>query len=142
MKKDTYFCVYRMYDENDRILYAGATGNLMRRIGEHRHDKRWFRNVRTIRVTPHPTLASARAAEAEILRMERPIHNVHHSGRGNKYTTVERIKEILRIRSSARLATALGVSRQAIYYWERVGGIPYWHDVTIEEAIQKYRHAP
>lgn len=67
--------VYRMYDSAGTLLYVGCTGHLPVRLDQHRQDKPWWAGVSTVEVEHFPNFAAARAAEAQAIRDERPVHN-------------------------------------------------------------------
>lgn len=70
-------CVYRAYDEFDRLLYVGMSTNLEGRIHKHRHQKPWWReSVVLITEEWFDTRAEALAAEAVAIKHEDPIYNV------------------------------------------------------------------
>ena len=47
--------VYRFYDDQDQLLYVGITHHPSVRWSQHRRDKVWWADVRTILVEPHPS---------------------------------------------------------------------------------------
>lgn len=70
-------CVYRAYDEFERLLYVGMSTNIVGRISKHRHQKPWWREpVVAITEEWFDTRAEALAAEAVAIRNEDPIYNV------------------------------------------------------------------
>lgn len=67
--------VYRMFNEDGRLLYVGLTGRLSHRLGNHA-EKRWFPQVATIELEWFPTKAAAALAEQHAIRNERPLLNI------------------------------------------------------------------
>lgn len=81
--------VYRLYDEDGRLIYIGATSNLPARIAEHARTKTWpgchpvltiGERMETWVATQYPTRAEAFAAERAAIRAEQPELNTWHKG--------------------------------------------------------------
>lgn len=66
--------LYRMYDEEGRLLYVGITGDPGQRFGDHAV-KRWFPLVATVKLEWHPHRAAAAVAEKRAISAERPRYN-------------------------------------------------------------------
>lgn len=78
-------CVYRMYDEADRLLYVGVSGDLPTRLNAHRSEKPWYTEVSRITLKHFPTRDGALDAETHAIAQEGPLYNrtgpeVRHSG--------------------------------------------------------------
>jgi len=70
--------VYRHFDENGRLLYVGISRAVSWRLMAHEKNSGWWRDVRTITVSPpYRSRAEALAAEAAIVA-ERPLFNQQH----------------------------------------------------------------
>lgn len=69
--------VYRLYDQQDRLLYVGVTGNLKTRMQGHRRDKKWWADVARTVSQCFDTREEAESAEAEAIVCEGPLHNRH-----------------------------------------------------------------
>lgn len=70
--------LYRLYDDEDRLLYIGITKNLEQRWTGHRHaatSSKWWPNVARKAIEWHPTYESADAAETAAIAAEDPLHN-------------------------------------------------------------------
>lgn len=67
--------VYRCLDSEGALLYIGSTGNLRRRMRDHRRHAVWHHLVARIETEAHPSLAEARTAERLAIRSERPSFN-------------------------------------------------------------------
>jgi len=68
--------VYRMYDENDVLLYVGMTVNVEKRIYQHFGTKDWWSDVAIIEVQHHYSRQSAAEAERIAIARERPMYNL------------------------------------------------------------------
>lgn len=68
--------VYRFFDEADRLLYVGMTGNIRLRWAGHAADKPWWPDVARQTTTWFDTRAEAAAAEAEAIKSEGPAYNI------------------------------------------------------------------
>lgn len=73
--------VYRAYDADDRLIYVGATGNIERRLSNHRSTSWWSSLARRVEVERHPAMPDALRAETEAIRTERPAFNMQHVAR-------------------------------------------------------------
>lgn len=68
-------CVYRVFDETDRLLYVGATIDLPARIGEHSRHTDWMAAAARITRTNYPTRDEAATAEHAAIQAEDPMWN-------------------------------------------------------------------
>lgn len=84
--------LYRFYDQNERLLYVGISGNPGRRFHEHSKDKGWWAQVARSTMEHHPTREEAAAAEVAAIITERPLHNIVHGGRSLEIPTSGRGK--------------------------------------------------
>lgn len=66
--------VYRLFDSSEALLYLGHTGDIDRRITQHRLKPWWF-EVRDYRLEHYPTQADAWNAEHRAILAERPRYN-------------------------------------------------------------------
>jgi hypothetical protein len=68
--------LYRLYDQDDRLLYVGITRNLADRITSH---KRWLGDLLDYYETDeYPDRESVLAAEAWAIDTEHPAFNITH----------------------------------------------------------------
>lgn len=68
--------IYRLYDEEDRLLYVGITASPTARWASHSLSKPWWRDVARFDLAWLPSLTAAQSAERTAIRSERPLHNV------------------------------------------------------------------
>lgn len=68
------YVLYRLWTDDDRLLYVGITSNLEARLKAHR--KTWGAVVHHHTAEPHPDAQSALAAEADAIRDELPRFNI------------------------------------------------------------------
>ena len=71
--------LYRLFDETGQLLYVGISVDPGKRFAQHRSDKAWWSDVRTMNVQPMPNRRAALDAEREAIKNERPLHNVVHN---------------------------------------------------------------
>lgn len=69
--------LYRLFDTDDHLLYIGITCNPPQRWERHRSTKSWWKRVVRKEMTAYPDRSAALTAEAEAIRTERPVHNIH-----------------------------------------------------------------
>lgn len=85
------FVVYRCYDADGEPLYIGCTRNWDLRQRTHAsspESRPWAYRVARIKITLHPSIGHARAAEFAAIRAERPAFNIY--GRGPRIGWTER----------------------------------------------------
>ena len=73
---DACIAVYRHFNADGQLLYIGCSTDPMGRTKAHASSAPWFREVARIELQHFDSLSDALAAEAEAIRMERPLHNV------------------------------------------------------------------
>jgi excinuclease UvrABC nuclease subunit len=74
-------CIYRVYDANDRLIYIGASGDLVQRFELHKRNTWWFELASRVEWEDQPSRAAAFAAEALAIQEEQPAFNIHGTGR-------------------------------------------------------------
>ena len=71
--------LYRLFDENDRLLYVGITWNVRDRFYAHKADKVWWDDVARHELEEYPDRDSVLEAERVAIKTEFPIYNVLHA---------------------------------------------------------------
>jgi len=71
--------LYRLYGEDDILLYVGITGNPSTRFAQHAADKHWWPNVVRKDVEWYTRRSYALAAEEAAIRKHGPVWNREHS---------------------------------------------------------------
>lgn len=69
--------LYRIYDANDRFIYVGISYDPRTRIQQHRVRQSWGIEIARYTVEWFDDRAACEAAEATIIRAEKPPHNDH-----------------------------------------------------------------
>lgn len=67
--------LYRLFDANDALLYAGIAFDPKARWLDHRRDKPWWPEVHRKQVDWFPSRERAAAVETEVIATERPLYN-------------------------------------------------------------------
>jgi predicted GIY-YIG superfamily endonuclease len=70
--------LYRYYDEHDRLLYVGITGDNTNRQSQHRRDSFWFGEIRSAVFEHYESRELAAAAEVRAIQDEKPRYNTQH----------------------------------------------------------------
>jgi predicted GIY-YIG superfamily endonuclease len=70
--------LYRLFDDDMRLLYVGIAGNPGRRFEQHAIDKPWWGEVAFVRTRHFETRSDALDAERQAIQEENPRHNVVH----------------------------------------------------------------
>jgi len=73
------FIVYRYFDENDILLYAGYTGNFAMRNYNHELFSKWFHRCVKVTMQSFESKESALLYETEVIKKEGPLFNVTDS---------------------------------------------------------------
>lgn len=73
---NTRTTLYRMYDREQDLLYAGVTLHVPERLGAHRRAKSWWSEVRAIYLTHFDDREAAEVAERAVIASENPRHNM------------------------------------------------------------------
>lgn len=71
--------LYRLYGENDVLLYVGISGRWLTRMKQHSKDKPWFDDVASVRIERFCSKSEALAAERAAIHAEHPKHNIAHN---------------------------------------------------------------
>lgn len=77
--EDGRTALYRLYDNDDRLLYIGISGAPKIRMGQHATDKDWWPEVTTREFEWYDSRKEAAEAEVTAIRKERPAHNHTHN---------------------------------------------------------------
>jgi excinuclease UvrABC nuclease subunit len=67
--------VYRLYDENDQLLYVGKTTQLQTRIDQHRRTQQWGAEIKRWEVETFDTDAAASSEERRLFLTAGPAYN-------------------------------------------------------------------
>lgn len=73
--------VYAFYDAEGTLLYVGVSWNPYRRWETHRRVAAWWDAAVRATITVYPDEATALRVERELIRTERPLHNVRSARR-------------------------------------------------------------
>jgi hypothetical protein len=80
--EDTWMIMflYRAYDAQGHLLYVGITGCVSQRFMDgHQHSAPWWMDLAALTVASYPDQESARAAEREAIKKEKPLWNIDGS---------------------------------------------------------------
>jgi excinuclease UvrABC nuclease subunit len=72
--------LYRLFDRVGTLLYIGISGSPEQRWMHHSEHKAWWSEVARIEFEWRASRDEALQLEAESIRTEMPLHNVHHNG--------------------------------------------------------------
>lgn len=73
------FIVYRYFDENDILLYAGFTGNFAMRNYNHELFSTWFHKCAKVTLQKFDSKEEALLYETEVIKKETPLFNITDS---------------------------------------------------------------
>jgi hypothetical protein len=83
-KLDKQHVLYRFYDKESQLLYAGITVDLPRRLIQHSKDKFWWHDVALKTIEYFDNRALALAAETQVVLEENPVYNIVKKRSGAK----------------------------------------------------------
>ncbi|MEW2635403.1 GIY-YIG nuclease family protein [Streptomyces sp. NPDC048389] len=69
--------LYRLFDEDEQLLYVGVASDPTKRWRFHKRDKPWWRHVRVREIEWFPSRAEALLQEATEIATRRPLYNRH-----------------------------------------------------------------
>jgi predicted GIY-YIG superfamily endonuclease len=83
--KRTY--VYRLFDNEGRLIYVGCTHDPEARIAMHRNKAWWAPQIDRIKIKVFPNRQAAIEAEAKAIQEENPRWNINHRSYGQPHWT-------------------------------------------------------
>ena len=72
--------LYRIWGNDDQLLYIGISKSALGRLGQHLTEKTWSADIANVTIETFPTRELAAAAEIAAIKAEKPLHNVVHNG--------------------------------------------------------------
>lgn len=75
-EKSKNYCLYRMYDNCDYLLYVGISISVMSRLESHWSSKEWIGEVSKITIERFSNQEELANAERLAIKSESPIHNI------------------------------------------------------------------
>jgi len=110
--------LYRLYDDNDTLLYVGISYSAIARFVEHRADKAWIADVKHIHIEDLGDITRVQALkiESRVIADERPLRNIAKNQHRDAATDAsltdhwispENVIQILRMPEWQQLASAL-----------------------------------
>jgi len=76
--------LYRIWGNDDQLLYVGISKSALSRLGQHLTEKSWAADIVNVTIETYSTRELAAAAEVAAIKTEKPLHNVVHNGKANK----------------------------------------------------------
>lgn len=67
--------LYRHYDKDDNLLYVGISISTIARLTQHRANKKWFKDITSIKIERFDEREDACKAELKAIKDEKPLHN-------------------------------------------------------------------
>jgi predicted GIY-YIG superfamily endonuclease len=71
--------LYRHFDKNDQLLYAGISLSAFQRLAQHRNHAHWFEQISRVEMEQFDTREEALAAERVAIEREKPLFNIQFS---------------------------------------------------------------
>jgi hypothetical protein len=136
--------LYRLFGEDNALLYVGISDTFGRRWHEHAHSQPWWLEVRRQSIDWYPSRQDAEDGEAEAVKNEHPQHNVTYNlgGSDDRARSMDpRIRAVL-LRHGAlarKLRRDRGMSQSALVASMRAMNWP-WHQSTVVRVERGERH--
>ena len=92
-------CVYRHFDRTGKLLYIGCCQCYIGRLAAHRNNSAWWNRVTKVTIQHFKSRDEAKRAEAEAIRIERPIINIQHNFE-HRTLRARRLAKILTLKRS------------------------------------------
>lgn len=71
--------LYRLFDNEDRLLYVGISSKWYERLHQHEKNQPWWNTVATIKLEQFDSRSEVEEAEKLAIKTEKPLHNRQHS---------------------------------------------------------------
>jgi len=68
--------LYRLFDDEDRLLYVGVTEHLEQRVAHHRRRQSWGDRIARVQLDHFTPEDFPFTVEQQVILAERPLHNV------------------------------------------------------------------
>ncbi len=76
---DTPTVLYRHFDAKGALLYVGISLRAMERLAAHMAGSQWAEAISRVELERFPTRDAALAAERQVIKGEKPRHNITHA---------------------------------------------------------------
>ena len=118
----TRTALYRHLDADGALLYVGISRCPLCRTKEHEETTDWYHHIASVKIDWFDSRDDAVIAEVAAIKSEQPLFNYQHTHRALRPD--EGRSDIMAAATAkgggvSALATALGVSRQAVSQWSR-----------------------
>lgn len=87
--------LYRIFDEQDRLLYVGISLSVWQRISTHRQTKVWWRWARRVELEHFRSKREVEQAEVTAIKLERPLYNSTHNDSRKPVPKVEPLEWVI-----------------------------------------------
>lgn len=81
--------LYRHFDAEGRLLYVGISLSAIGRLSEHKQVSAWFWSIARVEVTAYANRRAVLKAERIAILREKPLHNVVHARKRNRFEVEE-----------------------------------------------------
>jgi predicted GIY-YIG superfamily endonuclease len=72
--------LYRLWDDQDRLLYVGISKSAINRLHQHLEQQPWAQQITKQTIERCFTRDEAVYAERQAIKNEKPLHNIAHNG--------------------------------------------------------------
>ena len=139
------YVVYKHYDKDGRLLYVGATGEVLKRTSLHQSSSAWFESVANIVIEKFEYKSQALDYERKVIFNEKPLYNVKIPANPNPLTRTYRAdktkkdygitmnKLLSKYKTIPKISALLGVSRQVVEQWCKRKSVPFKVGDLIEQ---------
>jgi predicted GIY-YIG superfamily endonuclease len=71
--------LYKLYDQNNKLLYIGITTDYKVRFKNHANNQSWWNKVSRHWIKKYPSRTSALRAEKRIIARQKPKYNITYN---------------------------------------------------------------
>jgi excinuclease UvrABC nuclease subunit len=72
--------LYRLWDDNDQLLYVGISKSAMARLTQHQRNKEWSQEIAKVTIESVGSRDEAQRLEKIAIQNEQPKYNIQHAG--------------------------------------------------------------
>lgn len=149
--KNSRYVVYRIYDEDDTLLYVGRTADLDLRMRGHSFKSLWWVDAVRLEVDPYDDFSDVFNAERRAIVELKPLHNRDRGGPVENPPTKEEVDLDVRLVTTTKAAITLGLAPSTLRNaalagrlkpeLRTVGGHPRWDLDNLRRQLVKIRES-
>jgi predicted GIY-YIG superfamily endonuclease len=101
-RANTRHYVYRLFDQDGRLIYIGCTYSPEARIKQHRTTMWWGDQITRVKITVHPNKPAAHAVELAAIHSDKPRWNINSKWVHNHSWTAQDFADYIKAHELSR----------------------------------------